>query len=261
MAINGRDYDSQVSNSTISKNGFDVANKNGVYGLNLGKVFGIMFLWLLATALIAFGGGYLFANWMGSLESPNPDAVATLYTTMIISGISLLVLTFVIQFVALRKGKGMLILSSLYVLCMGLLCCSFTLFIDWRILGIAFGITTVIFGILSLIGFLAKNVRPIAFVGIMLVVGASITALITWIVTLFLPSTFNIGLLWILDFAIFGGMLLLIIVDLNQINRICKNGEMSTNLTLYCALTLYSDFVYIFIKIVYYLLILYARNK
>ena len=64
-----------------------------------------------------------------------------------------------------------------------------------------------------------------------------------------------------MDFALFAGMLLLIIVDLNQIGKICERGEMSKNLTLFCALTLYTDFVYIFIKIAYYLAIAYGGRK
>lgn len=253
MAINGRNYGtSGPDNVHIEERHSSVDSKT----LNLGKVFGIMFLWLLATAGIAFGGGALFANW---LLADKVVAANGILTTLVISGISLIVLTFVIQFWALRRDKGMIVLSSLYVLCMGLLCSSMTLFIDWRILGIALGLTTAIFGVLAIIGLIAKNVKPIAMVGFMVLFGALIVSLGTWIITLFTNMS-NPALLWILDFAIFGAMLLLVIVDMNQIGKICANGEMSRNLTLYCALTLYTDFVYIFIKIAYYLAIAYGKK-
>ena len=251
MAINGRNYGTSGPNNVYTEHHSSVDSKT----LNLGKVFGIMFLWLLATAGIAFGGGALFYNWLLADEVAASNGILA---TLVISGISLIVLTFVIQFWALRRDKGMIVLSSLYVLCMGLLCSSMTLFLDWQILGIALGLTTAIFGVLALIGLLAKNVRPIAMVGFMVLFGALMVSLGTWIISIFVPV--NVTFLWILDFAIFGAMLLLVIVDMNQIGKICANGEMSRNLTLYCALTLYTDFVYIFIKIAYYLAMAYGRK-
>ena len=177
MAINGRNYGTSGPNNVYTEHHSSVDSKT----LNLGKVFGIMFLWLLATAGIAFGGGALFYNWLLADEVAASNGILA---TLVISGISLIVLTFVIQFWALRRDKGMIVLSSLYVLCMGLLCSSMTLFLDWQILGIALGLTTAIFGVLALIGLLAKNVRPIAMVGFMVLFGSLIVGLFTWIFTL-----------------------------------------------------------------------------
>ena len=258
MAINGRNYGTSGPNNIHYEEEHNSSSVSS-HTLNLGKVFGIMFIWLLVTAGIAFLGGYLFARWLGSASDPNPVAARGIMAILVVSGITLLVLTFVIQLWALRRDKGMLVLSSLYVLCMGVLMSTFTLFIDWQILGVALGLTSAIFGVLALIGFFARNVRPIAMVGFMLLFGSLIVSLGTWLFSLFLPV--NVTFLWILDFVIFGAMLLLVIVDMHQINKICKNGEMSRNLTLYCALTLYTDFVYIFIKIVYYLAIAYGRSR
>ena len=253
MAINGREYGTFGPEKSQPEQ--KEVLRSGSKALNLGKVFGIMFLWLVATAAIAFGGGALFANWLLADEQAAANGILV---TLVISGISLLVLTFVIQFWALRRDKGMLVLSSLYVLAMGLLCSSLTLFIDWQILGIALGLTSAIFGVLALIGLLTKNVKPLAMIGLMVLFGALIVSLGTWLISLWVNV--NITLLWVLDFAIFGAMLLLIIVDMNQIGKICDSGQMSRNLTLYCALTLYTDFVYIFIKIAYYLAIAYGRK-
>ncbi len=251
MAINGRNYGS----NSPEEYSYQESARPSSKALNLGKVFGVMFLWLLATAGIAFGVGYLFARWLVADAS---TARGAMFGFMFGSGVLAIILTFVIQFFALRKGKGMIILSSLYVACMGVLLSTFTVFIDWQILGVAFGITSAIFGLMALIGMIAKNVKPMAYVGIMLLMGSLMVSLFTWMFSLFLPV--NITFLWILDFAIFGAMLLLIIVDMHNINKICENCDMNTNLTLYCALTLYTDFIYIFIKIVYYLAIATSRN-
>lgn len=259
MAINGRNYGSNEPRMTDYQY---VDQNQSSKALNLGKVFGLVFLMLLATAGIAFGLGYLFFVWIFGADgqSFNESALTAMNVILIISGVSTIILTLIIQFYALRRGKGMIPLSILYVLSMGVLISSLVLFFDWRILGIALGIASLIFAILAVIGYFAKNVAPMAMVGIMFVIGGSITALFTWIFTLILPTGFNIGLLWIMDFVIFAGMLLLVGVDMYNIKRICENGEMSTNLTLYCALTLYSDFIYIFIKIVYYLAIASSRR-
>ena len=253
MAINGRNYGTSGPNNVHIEEKH--SSKVDSTTLNLGKVFGIMFLWLLATAAIAFGGGFLFAKW---LDSAPEQAATGLMTILIVSAVALIVLTFIIQFWALRHDKGMIVLSSLYVSCMGMICSSLVLFFDWQLLGIALGLTSAIFGVLALIGLFAKNVKPIAMVGFMVLFGALIVSLFTWLFSLWLPV--NTTFLWILDFAIFGAMLLLVIVDMFQIKKICENGSMSRNLTLYCALTLYTDFVYIFIKIVYYLAIAYSRK-
>ena len=172
MAINGRNYGtSGPDNLRFEDEHSSISNSRT---LNLGKVFGIMFIWLLFTAGIAFLGGYLFYLWMqADLEGAANGLLAILVT----SAISLIVLTFVIQFWALRRDKGMLVLSSLYVLTMGILCSSLTLFIDWQILGVALGITSAIFGVLALIGLLTKNVRPIAMVGMMVLIGALMVSL------------------------------------------------------------------------------------
>jgi len=263
MAINGRNYGTTGPNENDFQKQDVVSSSSKT--VNLGKVFGIMFIWLLLTAGIALGLGYLFARWLGSSDPAlfNRTAFNTLWGVLIGSAITLIVLTFVIQFVALRKGRGkaMPILSFIYVVVMGTLCSSITLFIPWNILGMALGITTGIFGVLSLIGLLSKGrMTGVAAIGIMLILGGAMCALFTFLFTIWMPIA-NPMWYWIIDFAIFAGMLLMIIVDLNQIGKICEEGALSPNLTLYCALTLYTDFIYIFLKIAYYLAIFYGENK
>jgi len=114
MAINGRNYGTSGPNNIHYEEEHNSSSVSS-HTLNLGKVFGIMFIWLLVTAGIAFLGGYLFARWLGSASDPNPVAARGIMAILVVSGITLLVLTFVIQLWALRRDKGMLVLSSLYV--------------------------------------------------------------------------------------------------------------------------------------------------
>ena len=46
-----------------------------------------------------------------------------------------------------------------------------------------------------------------------------------------------------------------------DIKKITERGEMSTNLELYCAFTLYVDFIYILIRVIYFLLLIYGKSK
>ena len=258
MAINGREYGSTGPTAP----GVETSGSSSSKALNLGKVFGVMFIMLLFTAGISIGLSALFNSWLGSGASVT-TAKGVYLGIMIGSGIGLIILTFIIQYLCLTQGKGMIVCSTLYVLFMSVLCSSMTLWLDWWLLGVALGITTAIFGVLSVIGLLAKRVGPLAMVGLMLIIGGGMTALITWLVILIGGARISsnmVMLLWIIDFAIFAGMLLMIIVDMYNIKKICERGEVTTNLTLYCALTLYTDFIYIFIKIAYYLAIAYGKR-
>jgi FtsH-binding integral membrane protein len=86
---------------------------------------------------------------------------------------------------------------------MGALLSAFTLFIDWRILGLAFGITAGTFLIMTLIAVLSKgNLSGLGIAGFGLLIGAGILALFNWWMMFLLPSVWN-TLYWIITFAVF----------------------------------------------------------
>lgn len=68
-------------------------------------------------------------------------------------------------------------------------------------------------------------------------------------------------LYWVISFAIFAAMMFITIFDIWNIKKITERGEMSTNLELYCAFTLYVDFIYILIRIIYFLILIYGKSK
>ena len=63
MAINGRNYGTSGPDNLRFEQEHEKHTVGSSRTLNLGKVFGIMVIWLLLTAGIAFLGGYLFARW------------------------------------------------------------------------------------------------------------------------------------------------------------------------------------------------------
>lgn len=249
MGINNRDYN--TSNPTVD----EVEPARGVIqvgnrALNMVKVYGYLFLALLLTGGIAFGVGYLFSLWMLSNEQ---QAAGGMIAILITSGIGLLILSFVVHGVAFRNRHSVLPYYIAYVVLMGVLLSTFTMFIDWRILGVAFGITSIIIGIDAVVALFAKsNFNWVAMMGISLLLGAGIVFLFSWLMIFLFPTVFG-PMLYLINFVVFIAIMLLTLVDIVRITRIAEQGDMSTNLALYCSFIIYTDFIYIFIRIVYYI--------
>ncbi len=239
-------YDSPVQEVSISK------SRSGL--VSYAKVFFYMFIGLAITAAISFGIGAIFAY--ASSRGADATMLANTYLgLMISSGILLFVLTFVINFVLLRGKHSILVPALIYVTLMGILLSSFTLFVDWRILGMAFGITSGVFLLMTLIAVFTKgNLSPLLMAGFGLFIGAGILALLNWIIH-------SNMIMWIVSFAVFAAMMFITIYDLWNIKKITERGEVSNNLALYCAFTLYVDFIYIFIRVVYFLVLIFGRRS
>ena len=256
MGINNRDYN--TSNPTVeeakpSATVIQVGNR----ALNMAKVYGYLFLALLFTGGIAFGVGYLFTHW---LVANQEQASAGIIAMLITSAVGLLILSFVVHGVAFRNKHSVLPYYIAYVTLMGVLLSTFTMFIDWRILGVAFGITSLIIGLDAIVALFAKgNFNWVAMMGITLLLGAGIVFLFSFLMILWFPTVFG-PILYLIDFVVFIAIVLLTLVDIVRITKIAEQGDMSTNLALYCSFIIYTDFIYIFIRIVYYIILFTQKN-
>ena len=229
-------------------------NKSSSGVLSFAKVFLYMFIGLAITAVVAMSLSAVI--YYSAVNGADANVLVNTYLgLMIASGISLLVLTFVINFVLLRGRHSILVPAIIYTVLMGVLLSSFCLLIDWRILGLAFGITSGIFLLMTIIASLTKsNLSPLLMVGLGLIVGSLILSLVNWLIQ-------SDTLMWIVTFAIFAAMMFITMFDIWNIKKISERGEMSTNISLYCAFSLYVDFIYIFIRIVYFLIIIFANKR
>ena len=231
-----------------------VGSKTGTGMLSFAKVFLYMFVGLAITTVVAFGIGGAFAYALTQGAVPEFILEVGLIMT-IVSAISLFILMFVIHFVTLRGKHSIAVPAILYCTLMGVVLSWFTLLIDWRILGMAFGITSGIFLMMTLIALFTKgNLSPLAMIGMGLFMGALILSLVNWLI-----GSEMIG--WIVSFALFAAIMFITMFDIWKIKNICERGQMSTNLELYCAFTLYVDFIYILIRIIYFLLIIFANRR
>ena len=240
------------SDNIVIDNGKKVKTSSGV--LSFAKVFLYMFLGLAITTAVAFGmGATLFYSVQNGAD---PDFVTNVGLGLTIgSAVALFILMIVIQFVFLRGKHSILVPALIYCVLMGVVLSWFTILVDWRLLGMAFGITAGIFLLMTLIAALTRgNLSPLLMVGFGLLIGSGILALINWII----GSTM---IYWIVSFAIFAAIMFITLFDIWNIKKICEKGAMNTNLELYCAFTLYVDFIYILLRVLYFLIIIFGNKK
>lgn len=249
---------------------FDSTDKRSVNTL-IGRVYGYMFIGILLTAVIAFAVGMLFNYWMfGTINTANIDytdeakfnsqAAMVLIGTLIVSSIALIVISFVVHIVFARGKHSVLVPSLLYCSMMGLMLSSLVIFVPWEILGITFLITALMFGIMFIISWLTKgSMHFLGVIGIGLFMGAGILALIGFILALTGALGAYMRLYWIISLLTFAAMMFITIWDMWRIKQIAQGGEMSDNLALYCAFILYVDFIYLFLRVLRF--VLYFMNR
>ena len=238
--------------------------------LSSSKFIGKVFLYtagaLLISAIVAAVIGIIFSTAI----TPNYDySVITLDAEKMKPYIGLLIGSLIAYFpliiwinVVSFRGKGnMVVPFVLYAIVMGVLISSFTMFVPIPVIAISFGITCVVFGLLSLIGLTAK--KDISFLGLVasgILGGALLVALFNLIWSLVFPGSFQM-LYWLVSYAIFFAMMLITIVDVYRIKRIAQAGEGSNNIALYCAFNLYVDFIYMFLRILLIVARIFGKSR
>lgn len=224
-------------------------------GVSIAKVFLYVFLGLLITAITAFSVG---AGLFYGLKGDEYELSKTYSLITIIAAIALLVDTFAMQFVVLRGKHSILVPAIIYALLIGVFVSSFVIYIDWRILGLAFALTAGIFAIMSLIAAVAKNLNPVIILAGGLLMGIGIISLINFF--MMLAGVVNVTLYWIVSLGLFAVIMLVSIYDIWNVKRIAESGQMSNDVALFCAFTIYVDFIYIFIRLVIFLSYFARKN-
>lgn len=248
---------------------YDFTNKESK-GAFLTKVFGMMFLCLLITTVIAAGFGYGFQYLLKATATVDGDKIVLnssllygLVGTLIVCSIALLVMSFVLPITFIRGRHNILVPLMIYVVIMGILLSTFTFLFDWVILVESFGITAIIFGIMALLGYISKGrLAGIGFILLGLIGGAAMLSLVNWVMILVggvQPQ--NVALSWIVSLAVFAFLMLITFYDVNRIKRIAETGATNdNNLVYYCSYILFTDFISILIRVIYYVAIFTRRR-
>lgn len=252
---------------------YDATDKRSVNSL-IGRVYGYMFLGLLLTAAIAFGVGMLFNLWIfGTLDTANIDysdvttninatGAGVLLGTLIGSALGVIVMSFVVNIVFIKGRHSVLVPSVIYATLMGLLLSSLVIFVPWEILGITFAITAGMFGIMFIISYVSKgslNFLGVAAMG--LFIGALILSGIGFILMLTGALGAYMHLYWIISLMTFAAMMFITIWDMWRIKVLAQNDSLNDNLALYCAFMLYVDFIYLFMKVLRFVLYFTSRRS
>lgn len=252
-------------NKVATQNTYDLTDKQSKATF-LTKVFGMMFLCLLITTVVAAGLGYGIQAVLYNMTANGEDItnlVTGLVAVLIVSLIALLVMSFVLPITFIRGKHNILVPLIIYVVLMGVMLSAFTFVFEPIILVESFGITAIIFGVMALLGFLSKG--RLAGMGTLLLgllIGAGLLALVNFLMILMGGiSEANVTISWIVSFVVFAFLMLLTMWDVARINVIASRGmESGNNLVYYCAYILYSDFISILIRVIYYLAIITNRK-
>lgn len=219
----------------------EVTNVNGT------KFIGATFLYLTLALVITFAvSGVLGAILRVALANSSEDSLTTFGTIFIIALIAYIPVMLWVHIAACKQGRTVGPAFFTYSIVMGALLSPIFLLDIWTII-ISLGSTCLAFGVMALIAWTTKkNLSGLAIFGFSLLIGAFILSIFNFIISIF---TGFVLLQWLVSFLFFIAILILTIVDLNHVKRIAQSGMATKNLAIWCALNLYVDFIYIFIRI------------
>ena len=214
----------------MERENYSIRNFNDV----LSQTFTRMFIGLLITAATAFVVA----------KTPLIAVVASIWPVLAIAEL-VLVLVFSLGFRKLSPST-VTVLYYAYALINGATLSVIFLVYSLGLIGKAFLITALMFGVLAYYGHTTD--KDLSSLGTILSV-ALIVGIIATVVNLFLKSDmFSIALDWIMLFIFCG----LTVYDMNKMRMMSDSLEGSadaTKLYVYCAMQLYLDFINIFLRI------------
>ena len=233
-------------------------------GVSLTKVYGWMFICLLITTVVAAGLGYgLMYFFVNATEETAVNIMTGMIIGAVISSIALLVMSFVLPITFVRGKHSIIVPLMIYVVLMGILLSMFTWAFEPVILAESFGITALVFGLMALLGHLSKGrLAGIGAIMLGLIIGAGLLSLVNFLMILIggiKPE--NVMISWIVSLAVFAFLMFMTMWDVARINVIASKGDTgNNNLVHYCAYILYSDFIALLVRVIYYVA-MFSRRR
>jgi len=229
----------------------------------LAVVFGYLCIGLAITAVVSFIFPYFFNLAYADPSQPYGYGQQAFIGLLVICGISLVVSlidSFVFMRALSKDRKGAWIPFLIYCVCMGIWPGALLLLgVPVTLMGEAFGITSIVFVSMFLIGYFSK--RDLSLMGTIaygLLIGYLVCALVFGVWYLASPGTF---FMWdlIASLIMVTFSMLMIGFEANRMNRSLDFGTATNNTALYYAFSFYGDFINIFLRVLYFLLL--ARNR
>ena len=222
----------------------------------VGAVFLYVFIALAITSVTAalMGALFNFAIFKGS------EAAADLFVSVLLFSLFAYIPVMLwAHFSARRNGSTMKAAYVCYSIVMGVFISSFTLLVPFYLVAVSFGLTCLTFGLMALIAWnTKKSLSGLALAASGLFFGALMMIGFNLILSLFGLAS---GTSWLISFVILIAVIMITIVDLKNVKEIAINGGATNNVALMCALNLYVDFIYIFIRILEVVIRLNANRR
>ena len=221
----------------------------------VGAVFLYVFIALAITSVTATLMGFLFNLAFGGSE-----AAADLFVSVLLFSLFAYIPVMLwAHFSARRNGSTMKAAYVCYSIVMGVFISSFTLLVPFYLVAVSFGLTCLTFGLMALIAWnTKKSLSGLALAASGLFFGALMMIGFNLILSIFGLAS---GTSWLISFVILIAVILITIVDLKNVKEIAINGGATNNVALMCALNLYVDFIYIFIRILEVVIRLNANRR
>lgn len=217
-------------------------------------LFYLTFALLITFAVVALMGGIL--SFVLEEES---TLAANVFTGLMTTGIIIYIPTLIwLQISGLKNGNSTKYAYFLYSIVMGILISPICIIAGFLNVALALGSTCLAFALIALIAWNSKKeFTRLSVFATGLLLGLFVISLVDLIITLIIGFD---PLYWIVSIGFFIVILLLTVVDLKRIQVIANNGGASKNVALICALNLYVDFVYIFIRLLRLIVVLRNRS-
>ena len=218
-----------------------------VTSVNSTKFIGATFLYLTLALVITFAVVAALGSVLRfAILKESERAMEVFGTFFIVALIIYIPIMIWVHIAACRQGKTVGPAFFIYSIVMGALLSPICL-LDIGTVLISLGATCLSFAVMSLIAWTTKkNLTGLAIFGMSLLIGAFVISLFNLIIYFILGFQ---PLYWLVSFLFFFAIVILTIVDLNHVKRIAQSGMGTNNLAIWCALNLYVDFIYIFIRI------------
>lgn len=235
----------------------------------LAKSFGYMSLGLVISAAVAFLVSFLFAKILVWTADPttgklNDNAANGYLIFMVASLVGLLIDGIIVNMTIARNKHSAWVPYIIYCVFMGAFLSSFMVIgVDFATIGESFLLTSAAFFAMFLIGYFSKANLNVFGMVLSLVLLLFLFFASFWGITILIS-----GKAWdyyLYDLVVSGALLLVSIlavsVDAYNMKRLIAAGDGMKNLALYCAFSMYCDFVVILARVLLVLISLKGRDN
>ena len=225
------------------------------------KFIGATFLYMTIALLITFSiVGGLGALFKFALFNENEDYLQTFLYIFFAALVLYIPVMIWVHIAARRNGRTVGPAFFTYSILMGVLIAPICIVFDFWTILIALGTTVLAFAVMAIIAWTSKrDLSILAIIGFGLMMGALLLSLFNFVLSIFLP-TYNL-LYAVVSGLFFIAILLITVFDLNNVKRIAMDGGATRNVAFLCALNLYVDFIYIFIRMLRLIAMIFGNRR